>query len=96
MSDLVKQHGVTLLEGDAETYQALKKQQSSDAARYTREVHVRALRQQAEAAWRSKDYQSLLKLYGEMQGDLSPLESKKCEYVKKRLLSIPSRAPNGK
>ena len=96
ISDIIRQYGISLLKGDVETYQALKEQQSSDAANYTREMRLRALRKQAEAAWRCKDYKGLLNLYSDMQGDLSPLEFRRFQYAETRLLAAHSGALNGK
>ena len=96
MAELVKKYAEPLLQGEAETYQALRQQQSSDAAEYTREVHLRAVRNQAEAAWQNKDYETLLSLYGDMQGELTPSEFMRFQYAEKQLLSVHSSHPKDK
>jgi hypothetical protein len=96
MAELVKSYAEPLLQGDAETYQALREQQSSDAAEYTREVHLRAVRKQAETAWQDKDYEKLLGLYSDMQGELTPSEFMRFQYAEKQLLSAHSSHPKDK
>ena len=85
MADLVKRYAQPLLYGDVKVYQDLGEQQSSDAAEYTREVHLRAVRKQAETAWQSKDYETFLSLYSDMQGDLTPSEFMKFQHAEKEL-----------
>jgi hypothetical protein len=96
MAELVKQYAEPLLQGDMEAYQILREQQSSDAAEYTREVHLRAVRKQAESAWQGKDYETLLSLYSDMQGDLTPAEFMRFQYAEKQLLSVHSAHPENK
>jgi len=95
MAELVKRYAEPLLQGDAEIYQALRAQQSTDAAEYTREVHLRAVRKQAETAWQDKDYETLLSLYSDMQGDLTPSEFMRFQYAEKQLLSVQNSHPKG-
>ena len=90
LAELVNKYAEPLLQGDAETYQTLQEQQSHDAAEYTKEVRLRAVRKQAETAWLNKDYEILLSLYRDMQGDLTPSEFMRFQYAEKQLLSVQS------
>jgi hypothetical protein len=84
MAALVKTHAAPLLQGDATAYQSLREQQSHDAAEYTKEVHLRAVRRQAEAAWQDKDCGTLLSLYSGIQGDPIPSEFMRLQYAEKQ------------
>ncbi len=95
MAELVKRYAEPLLQGDAEIYQTLREQQSYDAAEYTKEVHLRAIRRQAEIAWQNKDYKTLLSLYRDLQGDLFPSEFMRFQYAEKQLLAVQSSHPRG-
>lgn len=88
MAALVKRYAVPLLQDDATAYQALRAQQSHDAAEYTKEVHLRAIRKQAETAWQEKNYETLSGLYSDIQGDLTPSEIMRLQYAEKQLLSV--------
>ena len=90
MADLVKRYAQPLLYGDVKVYRDLREQQSSDAAEYTREVHLRAVRKQAETAWQNKDYETLLSLYSDMQGDLTPSEFMKFQHAEKEVTLLHS------
>jgi len=87
MAGLVNQCAVPLLQGDATSYQTLEVEQSRDATEYTKEVHLRGIRKQAEAAWQDKDYSILLDLYRGIQYDLRPSEFMRLQYVEKQMLA---------
>lgn len=93
MAELVKRYAEPLLRGDAAVYDALRERQSRDAATYQREMHLRVLREQAEAAWQDKNYETLLSLYSDMQGDLTPSEFMRFQYAEKQLLSVQNSHP---
>jgi hypothetical protein len=81
----VKKDGIPLLQGDDVAYQALQDQQSLDAAEYTKEVHLRGIRKQAEVAWQDKDYETSFSLYSSIQRDLTPSEFMRLQYAEKQL-----------
>ena len=85
LAELVKNYAEDLLRGDPTTYQVLREQQSHDALEYAKEIHLRAVRREAEAAWQQKNYEGVLKLYGSIQRDLTRSEFIKLRYAEKRL-----------
>jgi hypothetical protein len=85
LAELVKQYAGPLLQGDAAVYEALRKQQSFDAAAYTKEVSLRAVRRNAEVAWQHKDYETLASLFKDIRSDLTPSEVKKLQYAERHL-----------
>lgn len=88
MAQVVKRYAEPLLRGDTAVYATLRERQSRDAATYERGMRLRAAREQAETAWREKDYETLLSLYGDMQDDLTKSELMRVQYAQKQLLSV--------
>ena len=81
---LVQRYGGPILSGDAVVYTALREEQSRDAVAYTKEVHLRAARRQAEEAWQSKDYAAVARIYEQINGDdLSASEVMRLHYAEK-------------
>jgi len=88
IASLVEAHAVPLLEGDPSTYSRLGVQRTREAAAYTKEVLDQAVRRRVDDAWEDKDYETVVRLYEQIQGRLSPSEFMKFEFAKKQLTVI--------
>lgn len=82
---LVKAYARPLILGDLAVYQTLREQQSKDAAAYTKEVHLRAARRLAEAAWQEKRYAEVVRVYEGIKGDLTPSERMRVHFAEERM-----------
>jgi len=83
LARLVQQYAVPFLRGDAGAYQAANELQSRRGDEYVKEVNLNPIRAKAEAAWRSKDYAQVAKLYSSMRQDLSSVEAARLSYAAK-------------
>ena len=88
IASLVEAYAVSLLEGDPLTYSQLQVQRTREAAAYTKDVLDQAVRRRVDDAWEDKDYETVVRLYEQIQGRLSPSEFMKFEFAKKLLAVI--------
>jgi len=85
LAKLVQQYAVPFLRGDASAYQAANELQSRRGNEYIKEVNLSPIRAKAEAAWHSKDYAQVAKLYSSMREDLTPAEAARLSYAAKHV-----------
>lgn len=80
------QHGVALLNDDPMVFEQLADQSRQSAAR----AKLDEISKKADTAWRMKDYAGLIRLLEPIQAQLSPHETKRLEYARKRSGSVGS------
>lgn len=81
---LLLDHCRPILAGDRDAMKAVNERRSREAAYYTRQVQVEAVRKQAEDAWRNKRYAEFVNLLGRFRDALSYTEKKKLDYASKK------------
>jgi hypothetical protein len=85
---LVKGYSRAALIGDRNFFEGLSNIRSRISREYLKGMEMGRVRQDAEAAWREKNYEELVELYESVKGDLTPAEVKKLEYAKRKLADI--------
>ena len=85
LASLVKSYAAPFLTGEPHAFEQLLETRLRISDRLHEEMRVRDVRQKADEAWQSRDYVVLADLYGCILEHLTPAETKKLEYVKKRL-----------
>ena len=78
-----KVHMLALLSGDREAFERLATKRSETAQKFTRDMVLSQLREQAERAWKKRDLLGAQRLFEEMESDLTPAERKKLDYARK-------------
>jgi hypothetical protein len=53
-------------------------------AQFMQEMQWRDLREQAEAAWKRRDFAAVVAAYGQMQDHLTPAEAQRLGYARRR------------
>lgn len=84
LAELTKIYAGDVLRGQPKVFEQLRALQTSESDALTKSWHFNDIRRQAEIAWRSKDYATLVKLFESIRADLSPSEVAKLEYAKKQ------------
>lgn len=82
---LVKEYYGPLLRGDPITLERVKVFSSKRNEEYTREVVHQPIRESADRAWRAKDFAMVVRCYGSIREDLTPIERRRLEYAEKQL-----------
>lgn len=77
--------GSALLKGDAEAFGGAKRLRSQRAAEYTREINNRGILDEADCAWRARDYPRVRELLAPIRDSLSRTHAKRLEYVETKL-----------
>jgi len=85
LADLVKKYAAPALEGDSGTFKLLAETRSRMSDKLHKDMKLRDAREEADKAWRGKDYSKLASLYESISEDLTAAESKKLDYAKKQL-----------
>jgi len=76
--------GLQCLAGDPSVFAEMKTRRDVRLAHWAHEEETKKIRRQAEIAWKSKDYPSLIRLYASID-TLSILEMKRLDYARKHL-----------
>jgi hypothetical protein len=87
LANLVQRYGTPFLMGDATAYTGVLEARSRAATDYERQVHLDDLRRRAEAAWNSKDFTQVVKLYASMKSEMTEVEAKRLAYAEKHVLA---------
>jgi hypothetical protein len=77
LSELMKQYGTAVLQGDPQFFMVLAKQREQWSQDYALDILADQLRPQADEAFRRGDYARAAELYNRIRGRLSPAETKK-------------------
>ena len=72
------------LEGNRSFFEQLSQLRLKNSNTYLTELKMKHLQEEAEKAWRDKDYRRFLKLYEPVQQNLSAADRKKLAYARKR------------
>ena len=80
----LRRYGGRALRGDRVFYAQLRAARERAARRFGREMTVSQTRQQAETAWREKDYPKVASLYDEISDHLSLAERKRRDYARRK------------
>ncbi|MGH9874488.1 MAG: hypothetical protein ACRD9S_18695 [Pyrinomonadaceae bacterium] len=83
LSAVIKEYASSALRGDSATFEQLAAVQQTKGDALTKEWELQDARQEAETAWRQKDYAKLVQVLGSIEEDLTPAEAKKLQYAKK-------------
>jgi hypothetical protein len=86
LAELVQKYATPFLEGDPAAYQSAADSLRRGSALCEKEMQLRRVREQADAAWHDKDYGQVVSLYEPFQEDLTQSEGMRLEYAKKHLL----------
>jgi hypothetical protein len=78
-ADALSTYGSDLIDGDEESFLRLEEQRYSEVAAYALERDLRIARNQADEAWRRKDYAAVIKAFDPVRAALTPAEVKKLE-----------------
>jgi len=84
--DLLLEHCHPILRGDREAFAAVNDRRTREAATYTRQIRVEAVREKAEKAWRNEEYKEFVNLLGEFRDMLSDAERKKLDYASRKVV----------
>jgi hypothetical protein len=82
-AELVASHYEPLLRGDEAAFQRVAERTKEHDREVTRGIVQRPVRDEAERAWRGRDYERVKELYGAIRADLSPTETKRLEYAER-------------
>jgi hypothetical protein len=85
LASLVQNYAPSFLGGDPGAYKQLSKTRSDISTRITKDFKLRAVRERAIGAWRSRDYARVADLYESIFEDLTQSEIKKLHYCKDHL-----------
>lgn len=83
LADLVKKYAASALKNDSNTFKLLAETRSRMSDEIHKDMKLKDTREDAEKAWREKNYSKLASLYESISEDLTPAESKKLDYAKK-------------
>ncbi len=82
LAEELRAHAQLALVGDLRFFRRLKKFRTAQANLYMRDMHLKAIRNKANEAWRRKDLQEVVKLYAAIRIDLTESEKKKLAYAR--------------
>ena len=85
MAALLARFGRGVLTGDAAAFKHANATQSRLAARYWEQFTVNPIREQANEAWRRRDFKRVCELYQSVETKLTPSEKKRLTYARKFL-----------
>lgn len=75
-----------VLSGDRRFFEAVNHRRSVESAAYTRQVQLQSVRDEADRAWRDKEYQEFVNLLVEFRDMLPESDQKKLEYAERKLI----------
>ena len=76
-----------VLRGDHGFFEAVGHRRSDEAAAHTRQIQLQSVRDEADLAWRDKEYQAFVHLLVKFRDVLSEADQRKLEYAEKNLIS---------
>src|SRR5262249_44882596 len=85
LADLVRTHAPAVLRGDPATFRKLMKTSLEMGERLHEEWRVKAAREKAATAWRSRDFLKVAELYDSILESLTQAEREKLNYAKRHL-----------
>jgi len=85
LAELLKTYGGSVLRGDLSVLKRVRRESARFERDRAKESRLHPVRSRANAAFREKDYTKAVALYESINVDLSPAESRKLEYSKKRM-----------
>jgi hypothetical protein len=84
-AEIVKIYSRSALIGDKSFFEGLGKVRSRISREYLKSMEMGRVREEAEVAWRQKNYEHVIELYDDVKDDLTASEIKKLEYAKRKL-----------
>jgi hypothetical protein len=87
----LKTSGGKVLSGDLSVLKQVRKESACYERELARESHIHQVRSRAKAAFREENYARAAVLYESIEEDLSPVESRKLGYSRKRTRTPGSR-----
>lgn len=85
MAALVQKYAVPFLRGDEQAYARAWEEMRREGVLYSKEMRLRQARDRAEAAWHTKDYEQVVRVYEPVEEDLTKSESMRLQYARKQL-----------
>lgn len=85
VASLVQHYGTEFLSGDPAFYDAVQRWAAGRDAAFLACERDQGRRDRAERARTLQDFEAMAREYGEIEGELSPLERKRLEYARKRI-----------
>lgn len=85
LAALLKECGRSCLLGDAAVYAEMKFRRQSLVAEWQRDERARVETEQIDAAWKAKDYRTVIQLCSEHDGVLSNINQKRLEIAKEKI-----------
>jgi hypothetical protein len=77
IAQLVQEHATFLFDNEVSLFVTLTRQRRLDCVEYSSARDVKWLREAADVAWKEKDYESVVHLYGHRIAELSEVERKR-------------------
>jgi hypothetical protein len=87
LSRLTKEYAIPALKGDRHFFERLNDSRTQRSNAYMKELRLNRTRTEVETAWHQKNYPRVVELYDSMMDDLTPAETKRLAYAKKKCLS---------
>jgi hypothetical protein len=84
MAGLLREHGGAVLRGERAAFDAIRRVGSRLDADHTKELVQSPVREEAERAWKARDFAAVRRLYGSIEADLTPVERQKWKYAQGR------------
>jgi len=84
LAGLLRTHAEPFLSGDGAMYAKVQSHRWKEGSEYAIATVLKRAREKAHEAWTSGDYWGVVRAFGEVEAHLSPAESKRLEYCRKR------------
>lgn len=84
LAQMLRSHGTDFVTGNERSFSELAEQRRREVQNYALERDLRAARAEAEAAWRGKDYASVVKALKPLRAALTVTEVGKLEFAEKQ------------
>jgi hypothetical protein len=93
LANLVQKYGAAFLKPDMNAYIAVHEARSRGVLEYKKQVKLMNVRENAEIAWRAKNYARVIELYRPVSEDLTEVETRRLAYARKQILSAEGVSP---
>ena len=81
---LVKEHCDPVLRGDQSAFNLVEKSSFQESNAITQKYSIEPIKYKADIAWKQKDYESVVSLYGSIKKHLNDIEKKRIDYARRQ------------
>lgn len=86
VAELIREHMQLILHGDPSIFEHLRQSRAEWSDNYSKQIALRQVRENADRAWRARDYDQMITLYGSINmSELTRSEARKLDYARKKL-----------